>query len=172
MIVREKEDASFAWGKESSNIRIPKDRTVISIIRTLPEPIWICRSMSKSETFSANPFEYEFLYAPLGDKGAYAYQQPWYGFSVNKDSEEKEIAVEFLRFMMQEKEIDEMASIKGLPSVAENGTDERYAGLRDAKNIEASFINDGSVPDSIRAALGQCKRGSAGVCGAVCREIR
>ena len=110
---------------------------------------------SKSETFSANPFEYEFLYAPLGDKGAYAYQQPWYGFSVNKDSEEKEIAVEFLRFMMQEKEIDEMASIKGLPSMAENGTDERYAGLRDAKSIEASFINDGSVPDSIRAALEQ-----------------
>ena len=116
---------------------------------------------SKSETFSANPFEYEFLYAPLGDKGAYAYQQPWYGFSVNKDSEEKEIAVEFLRFMMQEKEIDEMASIKGLPSVAENGTDERYAGLRDAKNIEASFINDGSVP-----ALEQvCNDFGAGVYG-------
>lgn len=121
---------------------------------------------SKSETFSANPFEYEFLYAPLGDKGAYAYQQPWYGFSVNKDSEEKEIAVEFLRFMMQEKEIDEMASIKGLPSMAENGTDERYAGLRDAKNIEASFINDGSVPDSIRAALEQvCNDFGAGVYG-------
>ena len=121
---------------------------------------------SKSETFSANPFEYEFLYAPLGDKGAYAYQQPWYGFSVNKDSEEKEIAVEFLRFMMQEKEIDEMASIKGLPSVAENGTDERYAGLRDAKYIEASFINDGSVPDSIRAALEQvCNDFGAGVYG-------
>ena len=121
---------------------------------------------SKSETFSANPFEYEFLYSPLGDKGAYAYQQPWYGFSVNKDSEEKEIAVEFLRFMMQEKEIDEMASIKGLPSVAENGTDERYAGLRDAKNIEASFINDGSVPDSIRAALEQvCNDFGAGVYG-------
>ena len=130
----------------------------------LDMPFYVCNAEcvsgmkkreSKSETFSANPFEYEFLYAPLGDKGAYAYQQPWYGFSVNKDSEEKEIAVEFLRFMMQEKEIDEMASIKGLPSVAENGTDERYAGLRDAKNIEASFINDGSVPDSIRAALEQ-----------------
>lgn len=130
----------------------------------LDMPFYVCNAEcvsgmkkreSKSETFSANPFEYEFLYAPLGDKGAYAYQQPWYGFSVNKDSEEKEIAVEFLRFMMQEKEIDEMASIKGLPSVAENGTDERYAGLRDAKNIEASFINDGSVPDSIRVALEQ-----------------
>lgn len=119
---------------------------------------------SKSETFSADPFTYEFLYAPLGEKGAYAYQQPWYGFSVNKNSEEKDMAVEFLRFMMQEKEIDEMASIKGLPSVAENGTDERYAGLRDAKNIEASFINDGSVPDSIRAVLEQvCNDFGAGV---------
>ena len=203
MIVREKEDASFAWGKESADCvqcGIDCGDAVDShiVLGTLTEqisttkrgmleykdskgqdcyfyysniagtdldmPFYVCNAEcvsgmkkreSKSETFSANPFEYEFLYAPLGDKGAYAYQQPWYGFSVNKDSEEKEIAVEFLRFMMQEKEIDEMASIKGLPSVAENGTDERYAGLRDAKNIEASFINDGSVPDSIRAALEQ-----------------
>lgn len=50
--------------------------------------------------------------------------------------------------------------------MAENGTDERYAGLRDAKNIEASFINDGSVPDSIRAALEQvCNDFGAGVYG-------
>ena len=72
----------------------------------LDMPFYVCNAEcvsgmkkreSKSETFSANPFEYEFLYAPLGDKGAYAYQQPWYGFSVNKDSEEKEIAVELDR---------------------------------------------------------------------------
>lgn len=214
MIVREKEDASFAWGKESADCvqcGIDCGDAVDShiVLGTLTEqisttkrgmleykdskgqdcyfyysniagtdldmPFYVCNAEcvsgmkkreSKSETFSANPFEYEFLYAPLGDKGAYAYQQPWYGFSVNKDSEEKEIAVEFLRFMMQEKEIDEMASIKGLPSVAENGTDERYAGLRDAKNIEASFINDGSVPDSIRVALEQvCNDFGAGVYG-------
>ena len=226
MIVREKEDASFAWGKESADCvqcGIDCGDAVDShiVLGTLTEQIsttkcgmleykdskgqdcyfyysniagtdldmlgyvpvadiesevtdWsivllvsgMKKRESKSETFSANPFEYEFLYAPLGDKGAYAYQQPWYGFSVNKDSEEKEIAVEFLRFMMQEKEIDEMASIKGLPSVAENGTDERYAGLRDAKSIEASFINDGSVPDSIRAALEQvCNDFGAGVYG-------
>lgn len=151
----------------------------------LDMPFYVCNAEcvsgmkkreSKSETFSANPFEYEFLYAPLGDKGAYAYQQPWYGFSVNKDSEEKEIAVEFLRFMMQEKEIDEMASIKGLPSVAENGTDERYAGLRDAKNIEASLSTTAAcrIPSARHWSrrVRQCKRGSAGVCGAVCREIR
>ena len=41
-----------------------------------------------------------------------------------------------------------------------------YAGLRDAKSIEASFINDGSVPDSIRAALEQvCNDFGAGVYG-------
>ncbi len=52
--------------------------------------------------------------------------------------------------MMQEKEIDEMAILKACR--CRNGTDERYAGLRD---IEASFINDGSAADSIRAALEQ-----------------
>lgn len=27
---------------------------------------------SKSETFTAKPFEYEYLYAPIGDESAYA----------------------------------------------------------------------------------------------------
>lgn len=83
---------------------------------------------SKSETFRTAPFEYEFLYAPLGDSGAYAYLEPWYGFSVSKDSDEAELAVEFLRFMSTR--LDEMAGIKGLPSVAADSADERYAGIR------------------------------------------
>ena len=29
---------------------------------------------------------YEFISAPLGDEGSYVYEEPWYGFSVNKDS--------------------------------------------------------------------------------------
>lgn len=67
---------------------------------------------------------------------------------------------------MQEKRDRRDGQYKGLPSVAENGTDEWYAGLRDAKSIEASFINDGSVPDSIRAALEQvCNDFGAGVYG-------
>ena len=32
---------------------------------------------SKSETFHAAPFEYEFLYALLGDSGAYVYLESW-----------------------------------------------------------------------------------------------
>lgn len=119
---------------------------------------------SKSETYSADPFEYEFLYAPVGDEGAYAYMQPWYGFSVKKDSEEKDMAVEFLRFMMTKEQVEEMAEIKGLPSVTEDGKDERYSGIKNASNIQAEFINDGKVSESIRAAFVQtCNDFGAGV---------
>ena len=119
---------------------------------------------SKSETYSADPFDYEFLYAPVGDSGAYAYMQPWYGFSINKDSDVKDMAVEFLRYMATQEEIDEMASIKGMPSAAINGKDERYSGIKDAKNIEKEFINDGSVPERIRQAFVQtCNDFGAGV---------
>lgn len=119
---------------------------------------------SKSETFSANPFEYEFVYAPLGDEGAYGYTEPWYGFSVNKDSEEKDLAVEFLRFLMQPDRLDSMASIKGMPSAAIDGADERYSGIKNAENIQSSFSNDGSVPDTLRETFIQvCNDFGAGV---------
>lgn len=119
---------------------------------------------SKSETYSASPFEYEFMYAPVGDTGAYAYMQPWYGFSVNKDSDAKDMAVEFLRFMMTGEQIKQMAQIKGLPSVTPDGEDERYSAIKNAKNIQQEFINDGSVPDSIRAAFEQtCNDFGAGM---------
>lgn len=118
---------------------------------------------SKSESFSAAPFEYEYIYAPLGEKGAYAYEEPWYGFAVNKDSEEKELAVEFLRFLMQPEQLENMAAIKGLPSVTGNGTDERYTGLKEAKNIQAAFLNDSSVSGEIRTAfLDVCRAFGAG----------
>ena len=118
---------------------------------------------SKSETFHAAPFEYEFLYAPLGDSGAYAYLEPWYGFSVSKDSDEAELAVEFLRFMSTK--LDEMAGIKGLPSVAADSADERYAGIRHTDAAELSFTNDGRITETVRNAFQQvCGDLGAGVC--------
>lgn len=104
---------------------------------------------SKSEAFMENPFEYQFIYAPTGDKGSYGYTEPWYGFSVNQNSEQKELAVEFLRFMTTK--LDDMASIKGLPSVVANSiADERYAAVLNADSAQATFCNDGSVPESMR----------------------
>ena len=136
-------------------------------------PFYVCSSEcvsgmkkreSKSETYSANPFEYEFLYAPVGDEGAYAYAQSWYGFSVNKNSQEKDLAVEFLRFLMTPERLDSMAAIKGMPSAAVDGKNERYQGLVNAKNIQERFINDGSIPQiTCEQFTRVCKDYGAGV---------
>ena len=95
------------------------------------------------------PFEYEFLYAPLGDSGAYAYLEPWYGFSVSKDSDEAELAVEFLRFMATR--LGEMAGIKGLPP-SRRTAPTSYAGIRHTDAAELSFTNDGRITETVRNA--------------------
>ena len=51
---------------------------------------------SKSQAFTDNPFEYEFMYVPLGENGVYKYIDSWYGFSVNKYSDNLDYAVEFM----------------------------------------------------------------------------
>ena len=108
---------------------------------------------SKSEAFTEHPFEYEFLYAPIGEEGAYAYTQPWYGFAISKDSDSKEMSEEFLRFMAQSDKLQEMAQTKGLPTVAADRTTELYQGLQDADNIVSTYVNDGSLPSGIRDIL-------------------
>ena len=100
----------------------------------------------------------------MGDTGAYAYNESWYGFSVNKNSDNKDLAVEFLRFLMTPQWLSSMASIKGMPSVAVNDADARYQGLYKAKNIQASFVNDGSIPGFIRLAFTKtCNEYGAGL---------
>lgn len=87
--------------------------------------------------------------------------QPWYGFSVNKDSDQKELAVEFLRLMATK--LDEMANIKGLPSVIEESTNERYSGIEDVKNMQAEFISNGTVSESMcDVIMDICNRFGAG----------
>ena len=117
-------------------------------------PFWVCdtekvsgmkKRESKSETFSANPFAYEFTFAPMGDGGVYEYIEPWYGFAVNKDSEKRDYAVEFLRFMARQDELNTLASVKGVPSVARDAPDVRYANLSGIEKVELSAVCDGSV---------------------------
>lgn len=84
------------------------------------------------------------------------------GFSVSKDSDEAELAVEFLRFMSTR--LDEMAGIKGLPSVAADSADERYAGIWHTDAAELSFTNDGRITETVRNAFQQvCGDLGAGV---------
>lgn len=134
----------------------PEDNYDSAILRFLEGkvPFWVCdtekvsgmkKRESKSETFTASPFEYEFMFAPLGENGAYAYIEPWYGFAVNKDSDVKDYAIEFLRFMAREEELNTLASVKGVPSIAKASADSRYTGLA-ATKTELALSSNGSVP--------------------------
>lgn len=117
-------------------------------------PFWICdtekfsgmkKRESKSEAFTASPFEYSFEYVPMGDNGVYEYSEAWSGFSINKNSDAYDYAVEFIRFLATEEQINLIASVKGMPSVANNTDDKRYSDIMNISNAEMSFTNDGTV---------------------------
>lgn len=125
-------------------------------------PFWVCdtekvsgmkKRESKSEAFSANPFEYEFTYSPLGDNGVYEYIEPWYGFAVNKDSSNRDYAVEFIRFMARQDELNTLASVKGIPSVTKNSSDERYTGLDSMDKVQDSAVFDGKIYGYVSTAF-------------------
>ena len=61
--------------------------------------------------------------------------------------------MEFLRFMARQDELNTLASIKGVPSVARETTDERYAALNGTQKVEMRVISDGSVPAYIGTLL-------------------
>ena len=117
-------------------------------------PFWTCTSEnysgmrkreSKSEAFKANPFEYAFIFPPMGDKGAYEYMEPWYGFSVNQNSDTLDYALEFLRFLSTDSELNTLASVKGVPSIVDDLEDTRYTDLNAHKNVELSYTNTGAI---------------------------
>lgn len=122
-------------------------------------PFWVCNTEkvsgmkkreSKSEAFQASPFAYTFIYVPLGESGVYAYREPWFGFSVNKDSANYDYAVEFLRFLATEKEINEIADIKGVPSIAVKKTDvEIYQNVWNPEKMELDCVNDGTITSAM-----------------------
>ena len=122
-------------------------------------PFWVCNTEkvsgmkkreSKSETYQAAPFKYTYIHAPLGDNGVYAYSEPWFGFGVNKNSNNYDYAVEFMRFMSTTDESNKMADIKGVPSIAVKNTDVAiYQDVLNPKKTEMSYINDGTITQSI-----------------------
>lgn len=118
-------------------------------------PFWVCNSEkvsgmkkreTKSETFKANPFEYTYIYAPLGDKGSYVYHEPWYGLGISKRSPSIEYAKEFMRFYATKDELNKMASTKGVQSIAkEKYNSDIYKYIDNPEAIETNCIYDGKV---------------------------
>lgn len=122
-------------------------------------PFWICNTEkysgmkkreSKSESFSASPFEYAFVDVPMGEDGVYEFVEPWFGFSVNQNSDNYDYAVEFLRFMSGEEQLNTMASVKGVPTVTASNTDARYDDLLAQTDVAARYVNDGTLMNHVK----------------------
>ncbi len=134
-------------------------------------PFWVCNTEkvsgmkkreSKSEAFQANPFEYTYIYAPLGDKGAYAFQEPWFGFAVNADSTDYDYAVEFIRFLTTKDEINKIADVKGVPSVAAEKSDIAiYKDILNTEKTEMKAVNEGKITPAMVSDWYGCMNGFA-----------
>ena len=87
---------------------------------------------SKSDAFSAHPFQYRFFTAPAGDDGGYFINSISICFSVNRHSQNIDMANEFMRFLISRKELGNMAGLKRLiPPVDDFSADELYSSLAD-----------------------------------------
>ena len=85
---------------------------------------------SQSEAFTAAPFKYTFSPIPLTEEGGYFIDSPSIEFSVNKDCNDLDMTNEFMRFLISESELNEMASVKRLISpAADMSFDPVYAPL-------------------------------------------
>ena len=69
---------------------------------------------SQSEAFTAHPFSYSFAPIPTTDKGGYFLDSPSIQFSVNKYCDNLDMTNEFIRFLISNTELNQMASIKRL----------------------------------------------------------
>ena len=69
---------------------------------------------SQSEAFINAPFSYTFAPIPSTDDGGYFIDSPSVEFSVNKTCDDLDMTNEFIRFLITNKELNEMASVKRL----------------------------------------------------------
>ena len=107
---------------------------------------------SKSDAFSAHPFKYRFYAAPAGDDGGYFINSVSLCFSVNKNSANIDMANEFMRFLISEKELDNMAGLKRLISpVNDFSADSLYSALSEIpKDRSFSDKETGLMDQSVR----------------------
>ena len=69
---------------------------------------------SQSAAFKESPFEYSFHPIPVTAQGGYFIDSPSVEFSVNKDCENLDMTNEFMRFLIRNTELNEMATAKRL----------------------------------------------------------
>jgi multiple sugar transport system substrate-binding protein len=117
---------------------------------------------SRSEAFIANPFTYTFVPIPMSEDGANFLDMPNLQFSVNKDSQNLEMANEFMRFLVTSQELGKMAQNKGLMSPTKdlsfNSVYAAFGDVPESKILSPEVIGltDDAVIQLRQAVYGVC----------------
>ena len=117
---------------------------------------------SRSEAFIANPFTYTFVPVPMSDEGANFLDMPNLQFSVNKDSQNLDMANEFMRFLVTTPELNKMAQNKGLMSPTKdlsfNSVYAAFGDVPESKILSPEVIGltDDAVIQLRQAVYGVC----------------
>ena len=95
----------------------------------------------QSEAFTANPFKYSFHPVPSTQNGGYFLNTISIGFSVNKNSENLDIANEFMRFLVSTSELNAMAQNKRMVTPCKNmALDEIYSSFGEIKEDSIIYM--------------------------------
>ena len=119
---------------------------------------------SQSEAFSAHPFPYSFHPVPSTEEGGYFINTISMGFAVNKNSQNLEMANEFMRFLVSTEEMNRMAQAKRMVTpCVDMSLDGVYAGfgkVDPSRIINLSELGLADTPDTqVRKAGWQVSNG-------------
>ena len=104
---------------------------------------------SQSESFSASPFEYRFYPVPFDEKSGYVIDTVSMNFSVNKNSPNKDMAVEFMRFLISTAELGNMASVKRLIATSKDfSLDSIYSSLGETPQDHMICSTEANINDN------------------------
>lgn len=106
---------------------------------------------AKSDAYQANPFAYGFYPVPSTESGGYFLNMVSLGFAVNRNSENLDMANEFMRFLITTERLNEMAEAKRMMSPCTNmpleGVYAAYGELDDSHVICQTELGLADAPD-------------------------
>ena len=126
----------------------------------------------KSEAFTAHPFKYSYHPVPSTKEGGYFLNLVSIGFAVNKNSQNLEMANEFMRFLVTPGEMNRMAQAKRMVTpctdMSLDGVYAAFGGMDASRVINMSELGLAETPDAqVRKAGWQVSNGTMTVDEAV-----
>ena len=90
---------------------------------------------------TSKSFAYEFIPLPTDEKTSVSYLETWYYLAVNKNSENLEVANEFIRFLSSAESLDLLAEKMGVPTVSSHvNSDYKFNSLFNSSLLYESNI--------------------------------